>query len=71
MPPDREIPWNELSRFNDAEMKALMIEVVDHCYDFLTELCGADGDSLVEKLKLQDDVPNWHDPHAGSAEQAH
>jgi hypothetical protein len=67
--PDREIPWNELSRFNNDEMKAVMIDVVDHCYDFLTELFGVDGDALIEKLKLQDDVPNWNDPHGGSQER--
>jgi hypothetical protein len=27
--PDGEIDWNELSRVSDAEMKALMIDVVD------------------------------------------
>ena len=26
-------------RIDDEEMKALMIDVVDHCYDYLMELC--------------------------------
>lgn len=29
------IPWNELSRISDAEMKALMIEVVNKVFTFL------------------------------------
>jgi hypothetical protein len=29
--PSREIEWDELSRLSDAEMKRLMIDVVDHC----------------------------------------
>lgn len=34
--PDGEIPWLEVSRISDAEMKALMIEVVDRVYTYLT-----------------------------------
>lgn len=34
--PYGEIPWAELSRLDDAEMKGLMIEVVDRVYTFLT-----------------------------------
>ena len=33
--PYGEIPWNEVSRLNDAEMKRLMKEVVDKLYTFL------------------------------------
>ena len=38
--PYGEIQWDRLSRISDAEMKALMIDVVDHCYVFLIELCS-------------------------------
>ncbi|WP_299006338.1 hypothetical protein [uncultured Caulobacter sp.] len=34
--PYGEIPWARLSRLDDAEMKALMIEVVDRVYTVLT-----------------------------------
>lgn len=30
----REIPWNELSRLDDNEMKKLMKQVVDRLYTF-------------------------------------
>ncbi len=33
--PDREIPWTELSRFSDEEMKRLMKEVVNKLYTVL------------------------------------
>jgi len=33
--PYGEIPWNELSRISDAEMKALMIEIVNKVFTFL------------------------------------
>src|ERR1700730_14657030 len=32
------IPWPRLSRFNDEEMKQLMIDVVDRTYQFLHTL---------------------------------
>jgi hypothetical protein len=32
--PYGEIPWNKLSRFDNDEMKTLMIDVVNHCYLF-------------------------------------
>lgn len=33
--PYGEIPWHKLSRFSDAEMKRLMMEIVDKIYTFL------------------------------------
>lgn len=41
--PDGEIPWRDLSRISDEEMKALMIEVVDRVFTYLTypEILGA------------------------------
>jgi hypothetical protein len=30
--PFNEIPWKELSRLSDEEMKILMIDVVNQCY---------------------------------------
>jgi hypothetical protein len=34
--PDGEIPWTEVSRISDEEMKALMIEVVDRVYTWVS-----------------------------------
>lgn len=34
----REIPWTEVSRFNDEEMKALMKQVVDRLYTCLLHM---------------------------------
>jgi hypothetical protein len=34
-----------------------MIDVVDHCYDFLTTLCGPFGDTIVEHVKQRDLLP--------------
>ena len=50
------------SRISDQEMKLLMIDVVDHCYDFLMELCSPHGDAIIDDLKQRDPVPEWNDP---------
>jgi hypothetical protein len=61
--PYGEIPWQELSRFNDDEMKALMIEVVQRCYTFIGLLCDSKkARVVVESLKEADMVPYWQDP---------
>jgi hypothetical protein len=60
--PYGEIPWNTLSRLSDREMKALMIDVVDHCYDFLLELCSPRGQEIIANLRLRDELPGWNEP---------
>ena len=60
--PYGEIQWDRLSRLSDAEMKALMIDVVDHCYDFLVELCSPYGREIIEQLKHRDELPQWNEP---------
>jgi hypothetical protein len=60
--PYGEIAWNKLGRLSDEEMKVLMIDVVNHCYDFLTVLFGRFGDTIVEHLKQDDVLPQWNDP---------
>lgn len=61
--PSGEIPWNELSRFDDGEMKALMIEVVNKCYIFLSMLVDAKvGGTIIEVLRQRDLVDEWYDP---------
>ena len=36
--PYGKISWERLGRFSDDELKVLMIDVVDRCYQFLSEL---------------------------------
>jgi hypothetical protein len=51
-----------LEQISDQEMKVLMNEVVDRCYDFLMELCSPHGAEIMEDLKERDEVPKWDDP---------
>ncbi|MBV8144663.1 MAG: hypothetical protein JO184_06620 [Gammaproteobacteria bacterium] len=61
--PDREIPWSDLSRFDNREMKALMIDVVNHCDQVFAILFSTPaGDKLIEELVRRDLVPYWNDP---------
>ena len=61
--PFGEIPWKELSRLSDEEMKILMIDVVNQCYKFLSELfVSAKGEAIIETLKQRDPVVKWYDP---------
>lgn len=53
------------SRLSDAEMKELMIDVVNNCYDFIFELFGPHGKDIVNWLKEKDPMPQWYDPYAG------
>ena len=47
--PYGEIPWQRLGRFSDDEMRALMIDVVNHCYAFLIELFDRQrGEQIIE-----------------------
>jgi hypothetical protein len=61
--PFGDIPWPELSRLSNREMKVLMIDVVNQCYRFLS-LLHADpaGDALIEELKEHDPLPDWDEP---------
>ena len=61
--PYGEIPWNKVSRFNDEEMKELIIDVVNHCYNFITVLFkDAKGNDILEILKKTDLKSEWQDP---------
>ena len=61
--PFGEIPWGKLSRFDDEEMKALMIDVVQKSYEFIRELLddGKNGELLLQ-LAGSDPLPRWEDP---------
>jgi len=39
-----------------------MIYVVNHCFDFLVELCSPHGAEIIEDLKQRDKVPAWNEP---------
>jgi len=61
--PYGEIPWDKVSRFNDEEMKALMIDVVNHCYNFLLVLFkDAKGNDIIDILSKEDLMKDWQDP---------
>jgi hypothetical protein len=61
--PFGEIPWNDLARFDNAEMKALMIDVVNKTYHLIQELFDEErGGELLLKLTARDPAPEWDDP---------
>lgn len=67
--PTREIPWNELSRFNDGEMKRLMKEVVDKLYTCLSAMHDLENREGFERLigtGLQFSA-SWDDAEADEA----
>lgn len=57
-----EIPWPNLSRLSDDEMKVLMIQVTHRCYNFLTTLIADDAEDLIHYLQHYDPAPKWDDP---------
>jgi len=61
--PFGEIPWRRVSRFDDGEMKTLMIDVVQRTYEFIRELFDEEiGGSLVLRLAERDPLPRWENP---------
>ena len=63
--PFGEIPWPELSRLNDGEMKTLMIDVVNHTYATMVALLGTDDvvvGEILAKLREHDPAPAWDQP---------
>ena len=62
------IPWPELSRLNDDEMKRLMIDVVDRAYRFINMLFDeTTGGELLLLLAKHDPLPRWNEPTLGTA----
>ncbi len=69
--PFREIAWSELSRFDDAEMKVLMIDVVNRTYKFIHELFDDEaGAKLLLQLAERDPLPNWENPRYSAGKSA-
>ena len=57
------IPWTEVSRLNDDEMKHLMIDVVNRAYRFIHTLFDENtGAELLIRLAERDPAPRWADP---------
>ena len=57
------IPWAEVSRFNDDEMKALMVDVVNRTYRFIHTLFDENtGAVLLLQLAERDFLPRWNEP---------
>jgi hypothetical protein len=59
--PDREIPWNELSRISDDEMKILMKQIVNKLYTVLMSLENDEAMRLVFSGG-RDYADHWDDP---------
>jgi hypothetical protein len=63
----REIPWNEVSRINQAEMKTLMTGVVNRIHTFLARtLFSAKRDKVFEQALHRAATPwirAWDEPH--------
>jgi hypothetical protein len=49
-------------KMSDDDMKSLMTDVVDYCFDFLMELCSPHGAEIMDDLKRRDELPEWNDP---------
>jgi hypothetical protein len=46
----------------DEEMRAIMTEATDKCYDLVLDLCSPHGIDIINDLKQRDGVPQWDDP---------
>jgi hypothetical protein len=61
--PYGEIPWQNVSRLSDGEMKALMIDVVKKTYHALIVLFDDRlGGELIKILAQRDLLPRWNEP---------
>ncbi len=59
--PDREIPWNEVSRISQQEMKKLMKQIVNKLYTVLMSLENEEAMHVVFRGG-QDYTYHWDDP---------
>ena len=59
--PDRDIPWNEVSRISQEEMKKLMKQVVNKLFTVLMSLENEEPMRLVFRGG-QDYADHWDDP---------
>jgi hypothetical protein len=57
------IPWPQVSRFKDEEMKQLLIDVVDRTYRFVHSLLdNRECRALLLHLAERDPAPHWQTP---------
>ena len=69
--PFGQIAWGKLSRFDDAEMKVLMMDVVNRTYKFIRELFHDEsGAKLLLQLAERDPLPNWENPSYDAGKDA-
>jgi len=59
--PDRKIPWNELSRISDDEMKKLMKQIINKLYTVLMSLDNEEAMHLVFSGG-RDYASHWDEP---------
>ena len=60
--PYGEIPWSDLSRLSDEEMRLVVRDAVNKTYRFLCRLFDeATGGELILRLDERDLVPQWDD----------
>ena len=61
--PYGSIPWAKASRFNDDEMKDLMVDVVNRTYSFIRILFDENTrPALLFQLAKDDPLPHWNEP---------
>jgi hypothetical protein len=62
----KEIPWNQVSRISQEEMKTLMVGVVDRLYTFLRRTLFAAGDDREFTRAIERTAApwtkNWNEP---------
>lgn len=71
--PYGEIPWTNLSRLSDEEMKALMIEVTNKVFTFLThteDLLVLGGAARWNKPELDPNLVRWARRRAARRKEA-
>jgi hypothetical protein len=58
-----EIPWNEVSRIHDAEMKAIMDHLENEACHLIHELFDKErGGEILLQLAAHDPAPEWDNP---------
>ena len=45
------------NQITDDEMKAIMTEAADKCYDLVLDLCSPHGIDIINDFKQRDEVP--------------
>lgn len=62
----KEIPWNQVSRINQNEMKSLMVGVVDRLYTFLVRTLFTVGEDKEFSRAIENAAApwtkNWNEP---------